>query len=759
MKRQANSPRTNGCSQALNAAVPDAGAEGEATPNYEFAPVSEELPLEFQGASVREIHLQPGPCALEDDGFPFESLSEVAEIESWRKELNRPPYYIHKWWARRLGTVFRAMVIGAFAPKGANLLDLFYQPTRIWKAVVFDPFMGSGTTIGEAAKLGSRAIGRDINPVAQFLVHNGMSRHDRKAILDTFQGIKRDVADDIGRYYRTTVSPGVETDVLYYLWVKTVDCPACASPVDLFASHIFARHANSKQHPKAQALCPRCGSVNQVGFDTRELRCGDCGLLSNPQQGAARGKNAVCPSCSRQFPIAPTVRNQDGPPRHRLYAKITWRPSGGKCYLPTTSEDLALYAEAEQELAQRADAYPIVAIEPGYNTNQAIGYNYRYWHQMFNARQLLCLSILADRIRNIEDASLRDLFACLFSGVLEFNNLFASYKGEGTGAVRHMFSHHILKPERVPLEANLWGTPRSSGAFSTLFENRVKRFLDYAENPFELRVSRRNGKKVGEKVYGLSEKLGFSIAPNFSDFASGRRIYLSCGDSGSTDLADQSVDAIICDPPFFDNVHYSQLADFFHVWQRHILGTGGHRERSTTRSVAEVQNGDAKTFSVRLAAVWREAHRTLKHQGVLAFTYHHSKPEGWQAVLEALMQAGFTITAAHPIKSELSVAVPKTKANEPIDLDIIIVCRKKGHLHESTAKLDYWPAIQNVASEQVKRLRSHNRPLSRGDLRVIVMAQVLRQLSKFTDLVEALRALQANRNKAATLVEELYLAS
>ena len=113
-------------------------------------------------------------------------------------------------------------------------------------------------------------------------------------------------------------------------------------------------------------------------------------------------------------------------------------------------------------LKQRTDAYPRVAIEPGYNTNQALGYNYRFWHEMFNERQLLCLSVLAERIRQIDDPALRQLFTCLFSGMLEFNNMFASYKGEGTGAVRHMFAHHILKPERVPLEANVWGTPKSS---------------------------------------------------------------------------------------------------------------------------------------------------------------------------------------------------------------------------------------------------------------------------------------------------------
>ncbi len=114
-------------------------------------------------------------------------------------------------------------------------------------------------------------------------------------------------------------------------------------------------------------------------------------------------------------------------------------------------------------------------------------------------------------------------------------------------------------------------------------------------------------------------------------FREGARVYLSCGDSGSTDLPDQSVDAVLTDPPFFDNVHYSQLADFFHVWQRHVLGAAGYREPDTTRSDREVQNSDEGGFTDRLAAVLREAHRVLKDDGLLAFTYHHSRPEGGAA--------------------------------------------------------------------------------------------------------------------------------
>ena len=338
--------------------------------------------------------------------------------------------------------------------------------------------------------------------------------------------------------------------------------------------------------------------------------------------------------------------------------------------------------------------------------------------------------------------------------------MFASYKGEGTGAVRHMFAHHILKPERVPLEANLWGTSKSSGSFSTLFAGRIRRALDYAENPFEIRPGTFRGKgKKNEKVYGLSQKVGVSLAESYTSFSYGERVYISCGDSSKTDLPSGAVDAIITDPPFFDNVHYSQLADFFYVWQRHILGTGIHCASLTTRSEREVQNADVATFTQRLIAIWSESCRVLKDNGILAFTYHHSRSEGWYAVLEALLASDFGITAAHPIKSEMSVAMPKHQAKEPINLDIIIVCRKRSQIALHRELDDLWGAISSAATDQVQRLHMSGRKLSRNDTRVIVMAQLVRQLSIFDSVERALSSLEVAEGQAETLIAKLHDAS
>jgi adenine-specific DNA methylase len=692
-----------------------------------------------------------GARAIESEAFPFEALSQIAERESWRKEINRPTYHIHKWWAQRLGSVFRAIALSALTPEEEDVLKLFYSPVRFPNTVVFDPFMGSGTTVGEALKLGCRAVGRDINPVAHFLVRTALAKHDRAKIAQEFRAISNDVAGDIRQYYRTTLADGSAGEVLYFFWVKQLACPSCETRVDLFSKYVFAQHAYPKKVSASKALCPACGEINATTYDARRVDCAGCKATFDPQQGPARGQSACCSGCGHIFRIAEVARRGDGPPSHRMYAKLVLRQDGTKAYERVTPADVELFESAKERLGTRESAFPVVAIQPGHNTNQALGYNYRHWHEMFNERQLLCLSILAERIRSISDEPTRELFACLFSGALEFNNLFASYKGEGTGAVRHMFAHHVLKPERVPLEANLWGTKKSSGSFSTMFDGRIRRAIEYAANPFELSPN----DKGAEKVFGLSESLGHRVTKNVQEFEDGERLYLSCGDSSSTDLSNESVDAVITDPPFFDNVHYSELADFFHVWQRFVLGESG--ERQTTRSNSEVQSPDVGAFTERLSGVLRECYRVLKADGVLAFTYHHSRAEGWSSVLRALMRARFVITATQPIKAEMSVAMPKNQAKEPINIDIIVVCRKADERRQmKSADLQ---AAWKRAEDQVRRFAEVRRRLSRNDVRVIVMSQLIRELSKSPSEHIALSALNDCEPSVEALITNLHLAA
>jgi adenine-specific DNA methylase len=185
------------------------------------------------------------------------------------------------------------------------------------------------------------------------------------------------------------------------------------------------------------------------------------------------------------------------------------------------------------------------------------------------------------------------------------------------------------------------------------------------------------------------------------------------------------VDLIVTDPPFFDNVHYSELADFFHAWQQ----LGNTQIPTSTRHPDEVQDRNASSFADKLGAIFKECHRLLKENGLLVFSYHHSRVEGWQALADAVLGSGFAFVNSHPVRGELSVAAPKSQAKEPIQLDIILVCRKR---QPGWQPCDVDEALK-VAEMKIQRLLRAGFRLSRNDCKIIVLGQVLTTLSNASD--------------------------
>lgn len=683
---------------------------------------------------------------IECDTFPFEFLSQLAARESWRKEIHRPIYHVHKWWAKRLGSVFRGILLGCALPADAILSSEFYKIHSFDNFLVFDPFMGSGTTIGEAHKMGFTAFGQDINPVAVEAVSTALGPLDRREILTAFHDLSESVGTRIRKLYESIDSHSHTCEVLYYFWVMQATCPNCGKQTDLFPSFVVGRNAYPDRKPEVQILCPACGDIFPSPSLAQIANCRSCHKEFDPSIGSAHGAKASCQHCKHHFSIIDAISCNNSPPRFHLYGKLVLTAGGAKEYLPATTQDRKAYDVCSQHLNEEIVAgricLPKLALMDGHNTRQAMSYGFVQWRDFFNDRQLLALSWLRNGIAGIEDPCTRKALMTLFSGTLEFNNLFASYKGEGTGAVRHMFAHHILKPERTPVEANVWGTSKSSGSFSTLLRGRLLRALNYRETPTEV-----NGKMGMGRVCSLPLSGRIEEKWPVDDKTVPRGIYLRCGDSAATTLRSKSIDLVVTDPPFFDNVHYSELADFFHAWQQI-----GNLVVKSTRSLAEVQDSDASNFARKLQDVFSECHRVLKDDGMLVFTYHHSRDEGWVSLSQAILEAGFLVVNSHPVKAEMSVATPKSQAKEPIQLDIIIVCRKAAQ----TSTIDEITPMDAIdaAKAKLERLRNMELTLSRNDQKIVLYGQLLTTLkstsnaSHLTDYVEAeLRQLPPKRRE------------
>jgi putative DNA methylase len=357
-----------------------------------------------------------------------------------------------------------------------------------------------------------------------------------------------------------------------------------------------------------------------------------------------------------------------------------WCDLCGKRHQAPTSDDHALYTSIQTEVERRfADLMiPRSEIRPGYNTDQMRRYGYRYWHQMFNHRQLAAYDLLFRSLQRVEDLPSRELLILLASTSLELNSMFCGAKGLGTGAIRHVFSHHAFIPAKEPLEANVWGVHRSSGGYSTLFKERLLRAREWAAAPVERRFT---GRKA-EKMPILGETLAGHPVESFADLKAGSTmLLLNQSSEHLPEVPDGSVDWVVTDPPYADNVMYSELSDFFYVWLKRALGgayAAFDREAVDDDREAVHNPGrgrDGAFYSEVLGNVFAEAGRKLKSEGRLAFTFHHSGEDAWEQLEDALVNAGFVVERWWPVHAEMTSGVPiQNKRESGGHLDIVFVC-------------------------------------------------------------------------------------
>lgn len=711
-----------------------------------------------------------------EKSLPLTQLNRLAELESYNKHLYRPATYVHKWWARRLGSVFRAILLATFLEEGENLWDRYFQGADFHDKIVLDPFMGGGTTVIEALRLGCKVIGVDLNPVAWWTVRSAVLTANLDALDQAFQELERTAGQAIKAYYKTTCplcrdqkatlfEASSNADIVFALWVKELPCVHCESPVALHTSYVITRRKES-----AVLLCPHCGYVFEEILEGDEVTCPYCGAHFVPSRGVVRGATFTCPHCGQKQKVLEAVSRLGGPPHHKMYAIAYTCPVHGQGFKAPDPEDLALYERAEQEFKRRQTQllFPTQEIPPGEKTSDLLKYGYRYWHQLFNKRQLVCLDRLLRAILELKDPTVQELMLTLFSGTLEFNNMFCSYKGVQPvrpGAVRHIFSHHAFVHPYESLENNLWGVGNQSGTFSSLYRSRLRRGKEYCVAPYERKIE--NGKVKKVKIKG--ERIEGRFAKDFTELVNtGKNVLLLCQNSERLNLPDRSIDAVITDPPYFDNVMYSELSDFFYVWLRLALKDRYPEFKSElTPKEEEIvkapgRGKDSKSYLEGMNRVFRECHRVLKDDGLLVFTFHHKDDEAWAIVLQALLDAGFYISATYPVRSEMKLSV-HILGQEAVEYDAIIVCRKRTREASSDwASIEH--EIRHTAGRLLEELISLNGRATKMEAFVIVMGKCLefyskaypniRDGQKLVTVREALRRVKTIVQELAKKVEE-----
>ncbi len=670
-----------------------------------------------------------------DFDVPF--VSGMALREKQIQQNYRPVIAVHKWFARRPGTLFRGLLLAEFG--SGPLRERFFEANDLKGVRVADPFMGGGTPLFEANRLGCEVVGYDINPMAYWVVRQEIDWLDLDAYRHAASRLVAALERKVGRLYCTRcVYCEAEVPVKYFLWVKVQFCTGCGRDIDLFPGYVLSEN---HRHPRNVLVCPGCGELSEVEDRKAPGPCGRCGHALMAEGPARRGR-CLCPACglSNRYP-AP----ERGAPRHRLFALEyhcrRCKPGHrGRFFKKPDPGDLGRYSQAETTLARMRLAFvPPEAIPAGDETDRLHRWGYRRWREMFNARQLLGLETSARLIPRQANERVRNALATNLSDLLRYQNMLCRYDDAVLKSL-DIFSVHGFPVGLIQCESNLlgiangggdadlFGDPESgtnvgSGGWGNIIDKYV-RAKAYCARPFEVRGDGR--RKAVVPVAG--EWIG-DARPE-SQGGGRREVVLCCGSATQAEFPPASLDAVLTDPPYFSNVQYAELMDFCYVWLRRLVkGSERTFAASSTRSGDEL-TGNATMerglghFTEGLSQVYRHMARALKPGRPLAFTYHHNDLTAYYPVAVAVLDAGLDCTAALPCPAEMTGSIHISGTASSV-VDTVFVCRAAGACTPEPA-----PATPAAAAELVRRdcrlLREGGVEPTTGDIRCILYGHLVR---------------------------------
>lgn len=652
-------------------------------------------------------------------------VAALALREKQIQQSYRPIIAVHKWFARRPGTLFRSLLLSEFGNR--HVSESYFQANSLEGITVADPMMGGGTPLLEANRLGCNIIGTDINPMATWIVREEIDTIDLEAYSTAAEALLSHLVGTLGALYKTRclITGRADADVKYFLWVKTGTCSACDKSFDLFPGYVLAENT---RHPTYVLVCPVCGDLNEV-LDPKHPGSCACGTALTTEGRVKRNKCA-CPHCGH---VNSAPFHGDRPPAHRLFAieyhnpDIKERP--GRLFKKPDADDLARAAQVEATWQGLRPAFvPDDPIPEGDETSRLHRWGYDRFRDLFNTRQLLALETAARFIAEIPNRRLRRAFATNFSDLLRYQNMLCRYD---TMALKSLdvFSIHGFPVGYIQVESNFIGIrnangrPVGSGGWINIIEKYAKA-KRYCTAPFEVAVQGK--KKITVPIAG--EWIG-ERSPEHPD-AHVRTVDLRCASATAVDLPAHSVHAVFTDPPYYGMVQYGELMQFCYVWLRKLMGSDfPGLEHETTRHTNELTGNDTAArdivhFAEGLAKVYSRMAVALAPGAPLAFTYHHNRQEAYLAAAMAILDSGLTCSASLPCPAEMGGSIHIHGTGSSI-VDTVFVCRDRGTMQRAWLFHDA-TQLAFIMTRELDALRAAGMKPTSGDIRCIAFGHITR---------------------------------
>jgi putative DNA methylase len=592
---------------------------------------------------------------LLEEGFPWQELRDKAR----REGTHRPAIYtLHRWWARRSPSLFRSVLSAAvLSPEQRDQLALESNGSQSLQGLsVLDPFVGGGTSLVEASRLGASVIGYDVEELACRISGAELAAPGAKVDWTLIDGAVADVKAALQKYYP---SDG-DWLVLHYFWVDHVTCPHCRR---VFDAHPRALLARDNDHGKQAGFCLKCSELHNLELGRKWIYCG-CGHRSNLQAGNCANGFYSCPHCSGRSEVHKHIAKYGRPLRRLVAKEMVHRKSRLRRRFDMVSQaDRLAFAAARAELAALTEAwYPTSKIPAGKFDGRPQIHGFQSWNEMFNERQLLHHSMLRKAIVGLPEPE-RGYAMLAFSESLATNCMFCPYSTDYR-RLAALFSIHGYMYVARPVELNPWLLGSGRGTFPNCLRKVRAGVTAESARP----------KAKWKLLNGSSEDLSA--------------------------IADKSVNLILTDPPFYsDNLDYGHLAAFYSAWAPEVSD-----ESAASGGGTPLQGNDGiSTFAERLGEVFKECHRVLADDGLLTFTFAHARSTGWAAVESAVRAASFVVTAAIPVEAEGSNGFHSGPGN--LKWNGLLVCRKSSNRPLNTKPMEEALALSEVSDADKQNLR------------------------------------------------------
>ncbi len=641
---------------------------------------------------------------------------------------------------------------------------------------VLDPFAGGGAIPLEALRLGCETYASDLNPVAVLIEKCTLEYPQKYGKLQKVKGsnllgekeinpllydvkkwgewILEEARKEIGRFYPP--DPGGSIPV-GYIWARTIKCqnPACGAEIPLVRQTWLAKKDKKKV---AYKLIPE---GNKIDFEIRDLpaspssaQAGGKQIDFDPGTGTISRAKAICPCCGSGL-SAKEVRKQfqEGKAGERMIAVVLHHPGKqGKTYRLATERDLEIFREAEKYLEKKRKelwnewGFDPVPDEPtpegkGSGAERAFSvrnYGLDTWGDLFNSRQKLALITFVEKVREAHKKMIEEGYD------EEYAKAVVSYPALGLSRMVDYYNTLCIWDNGQERTVHVFG------------RQALPMVWDYSElNPLSSTVGGWESMAF-RRIWKVIEFLSNMNIPATVTQSSLPVPTVTQASATSLPYPDNYFDAVITDPPYYDNVPYSYLSDFFYVWLKRAIGdlypdlfatplTPKSEEIVAYSHPHGGFEGGKRFFEDMITKAFQEIHRVLKPEGIAVIVFAHKSTEAWETIINALLNSGLYLTASWPINTEMKARL-RAKESAAMASSIYMACRKR-----TESKTAYFNEIKPQIEERVKEKLDQfwNEGIGGSDFFISAIGPAMEVFGKY----ESVEKLSGEKVTAAELLD------